>query len=496
MPIRYTANATAKATITTRPITVAPHPASYGPPQYIIGVYLGFGMEFTVSDQAFDLISVGGGSGGLACAQRAAEYGAKVAVIEPHRLGGTCVNVGCVPKKVMWNAAGVALGLVDAADYGFNVAVDGNDWPALKRKRDDYVLRLNGIYERNLAAKGVAYVRGAARFLDKGSIEVNGERLTARHIVIATGGKAIMPTLRGAEHGITSDGFFELEQRPKRVAIVGGGYVACEFAGAFHELGSEVEMFIRKDHLLMSFDAMLGKSLMREMRERGITVHTHVIPAAVREASGLKTLVAEDGREFSGFDCVQWGVGRAANVAELDLSKAGVAMDDSDYVVTDGFQNTNVPGVYAIGDVTGRAALTPVAIAAGRRLSDRLFGGKTDRHLEYRMIPTVVFTHPPIGTVGASEAEARAQYGHAVKVYVADFTPMYHALTTRKSHTDMKLVCVGSEERIVGCHIIGAGADEMLQGFAVAIRMGATKRDFDDTVAIHPTSAEELVTMR
>ena len=475
---------------------MAPHPASYGPPQYIIGVYLTFRMEFTVSDQAFDLISVGGGSGGLACAQRAAEYGAKVAVIEPHRLGGTCVNVGCVPKKVMWNAAGVALGLVDAADYGFNVAVDGNDWPALKRKRDDYVLRLNGIYERNLAAKGVAYVRGAARFLDKGSVEVNGERLTARYIVIATGGKAIMPNLPGAEHGITSDGFFELEQRPKRVAIVGGGYVACEFAGAFHELGSEVELFIRKDHLLMSFDAMLGKSLMREMRERGITVHTHMIPAAVREASGLKTLVAEDGREFSGFDCVQWGVGRAANVAELDLSKAGVAVDDSDYVVTDGFQNTNVPGVYAIGDVTGRAALTPVAIAAGRRLSDRLFGGKTDRHLEYRMIPTVVFTHPPIGTVGASEAEARAQYGDAVKVYVADFTPMYHALTRRKSHTDMKLVCVGSEERIVGCHIIGAGADEMLQGFAVAIRMGATKRDFDDTVAIHPTSAEELVTMR
>jgi glutathione reductase (NADPH) len=220
------------------------------------------------------------------------------------------------------------------------------------------------------------------------------------------------------------------------------------------------------------------------------------MPAAVREASGLKTLVAEDGREFPGFDCLQWGIGRSANVAELDLSKAGVAVDDSDFVVTDTFQNTNVPGVYAIGDVTGRAALTPVAIAAGRRLSDRLFGGKTDRHLEYRMIPTVVFTHPPIGTVGASEAEARAQYGDAVKVYVAEFTPMYHALTSRKSRTDMKLVCVGPEERIVGCHIIGTGADEILQGFAVAIRMGATKQDFDDTVAIHPTSAEELVTMR
>jgi glutathione reductase (NADPH) len=449
-----------------------------------------------VSDQAFDLIIVGGGSGGLACAQRAAEYGAKVAVIESHRLGGTCVNVGCVPKKVMWNAASVALSLTDASDYGFNVTVGDSDWPALKRKRDAYVLRLNGIYERNLAAKGVTYVRGAARFLDKSTVEVNGGRVTARHIVIATGGRPSVPALPGSEHGITSDGFFSLEQRPKRVAIVGSGYVACELAGAFHELGTQVEIFIRKDHLLMSFDVMLGKSLMREMRDQGITVHHHVVPASVREHAGLKTLTAADGREFAGFDCLLWAVGRTANVSGLGLASAGVAADDCDFVVTDGFQNTNVPGLYAIGDVTGRAALTPVAIAAGRRLSDRLFGGKTDRRLEYSMIPTVVFTHPPIGTVGASEAEARAQYGDAVKVYVADFTPMYHALTARKTHTDMKLVCVGPEQRIVGCHIIGTGADEMLQGFAVAIRMGATKRDFDDTVAIHPTSAEELVTMR
>jgi glutathione reductase (NADPH) len=453
-------------------------------------------MEFTVSDQAFDLVSVGGGSGGLACAQRAAEYGAKVAVIESHRLGGTCVNVGCVPKKVMWNAASVALSLADAGDYGFRVERGDNDWQALKRKRDAYVLRLNGIYERNLETKGVAYVRGAARFLDKSTVEVNGRRMTARHIVIATGGRATVPQLPGADHGITSDGFFSLEQRPKRVAIVGSGYVACELAGAFHELGAGVDLFIRRDHLLTSFDVMLGKSLMREMREQGMTVHDHVVPARVSEDSGVKTLTATDGRDFSGFDCLLWAVGRAANVTGLDLRKAGVAVDDCDFVVTDGFQNTNVPGVYAIGDVTGRAALTPVAIAAGRRLSDRLFGNKTDHRLEYSMIPTVVFTHPPIGTVGASEAEARAQYGDAVKVYIADFTPMYHALTTRKTHTDMKLVCVGPEQRIVGCHIIGTGADEMLQGFAVAIRMGATKRDFDDTVAIHPTSAEELVTMR
>jgi glutathione reductase (NADPH) len=453
-------------------------------------------MEFTVSDQAFDLISVGGGSGGLACAQRAAEYGAKVAVIESHRLGGTCVNVGCVPKKVMWNAANVALCVADAKDYGFDVSAAAGDWGVLKAKRDAYVLRLNGIYERNLDSKGVTYARGAARFVDKSTVEVNGRRMTGRHIVIATGGEPTVPELPGAELGIVSDGFFTLESRPKRIAVVGSGYVACELAGVLHELGSEVEQFIRKDRLLTSFDVMLGKSLMREMRAQGIAVHDHVVPSGVREAEGGKILAAADGREFAGFDCLLWAVGRTPNVGGLDLKSAGVAVDDYDYVITDAFQNTNVSGVYAIGDVTGRAALTPVAIAAGRRLSDRLFGGKTDSRLEYSMIPTVVFTHPPIGTVGASEAEARAQYGDAVKVYVADFTPMYHALTARKTHTDMKLVCVGAEQRIVGCHVIGTGADEMLQGFAVAIRMGATKKDFDDTVAIHPTSAEEIVTMR
>ena len=449
-----------------------------------------------MSDQAFDLICVGGGSGGLACAQRAAEYGAKAAVIESGRLGGTCVNVGCVPKKVMWNAASLALGLQDAADYGFRVTAGGNDWALLKAKRDAYVLRLNKIYERNLEAKGVTYVRGAARFMDKNTLQVGGRLLRAAHIVIATGGAPWVPDLPGADLGITSDGFFELEQRPKRVAVIGSGYIACELAGAFHELGTQVELFIRKDHVLRHFEVMLGTSLMREMRAQGITIHDHIAPAALREEAGLKTLVAVDGREFPGFEAVLWAVGREPNVANLDLQRSGVKLDDGDFVVSDEYQNTNIPGVYAIGDVSGRAQLTPVAIAAGRLLSDRLFGGRKDSRLDYRMIPTVVFTHPPIGTVGASEAEARALHGDAVKVFVADFTPMYHALTTRKTHTDMKLVCVGPELKIVGCHIIGHGADEMLQGFAVAIRMGATKRDFDATVAIHPTSAEELVTMR
>ena len=453
-------------------------------------------MELTVAEKSFDLITVGGGSGGLACAQRAAEYGAKVALIEPKPLGGTCVNAGCVPKKVMWNAAGLALGLADAKDYGFEVSANGHDWALLKEKRDAYVARLNGIYERNLKTKGVLHLNGSARFVDKHTVEVDGETLHARHIVIATGGRPIIPKVPGAELGIDSDGFFKLSVRPKRVAVIGSGYIACELAGAFHELGSEVELFIRREHLLTQFDVMLGKSLMREMTGTGIKIHPHVKPQALLHRNGTRTLEAEDGQQFDGFDCVLFAIGREPNVEQLNLQKVGVALDEGNFVSTDGFQNTNVEGIYAIGDVTGRAQLTPVAIAAGRRLSDRLFGGKPERHLEYNMIPTVIFTHPPIGTVGASEAEARAQHGDAVKVYVADFTSMYHALTVRKSRTDMKLVCVGPEQRVVGCHIIGAGADEMLQGFAVAIRMGATKRDFDDTVAIHPTSAEELVTMR
>jgi glutathione reductase (NADPH) len=449
-----------------------------------------------VSTQAFDLISVGGGSGGLACAQRAAEYGAKTAVIESHRLGGTCVNVGCVPKKVMWNAATVALSLSDAADYGFDVKVGASDWALLKHKRDSFIVRLNNIYARNLAAKGVTHVQGAARFVDAHTIEVDGQRLTAPHIVIATGGVPTVPDLPGASLGITSDDFFTLPERPQRVAVIGSGYIANELAGAFHELGSEVELFIRKDHVLTHFDVMLGKSLMREMRANGMTINEHVVPAALEARNGTKTLVAADGREFGGFDCVLWAIGRSANVAHLNLPAAGIVQDGADFVVTDAYQNTNIPGVYAIGDVTGRAALTPVAIAAGRRLSDRLFNQMPERHLNYDNIATVVFTHPPIGTVGMTEAEARAAYGDAVKVYVADFTPMYHALTTRKSHTDMKLVCVGPQQKVVGCHVIGSGADEMMQGFAVAVRMGATKQDFDDTVAIHPTSSEELVTMR
>ena len=448
---------------------------------------------------AFDLVVIGGGSGGLAAAQRAAEYGAKVALIESGRLGGTCVNLGCVPKKVMWNAADIADGLEDAAEYGFRLGSPGPfDWPLLKAKRDAYVLRLNGIYESNLARKHVEVVRGRGHFIDASHVQVGNRTLTAPHIIIATGGHPMVPAIAGAELGITSDGFFELQELPRRVAVVGSGYIAIELTGILASLGAKATLVLRTEAALKEFDSMLGEAMLKIMRDEGVEVVTGARPQALeRTAVGTLDLLAQDGRRLTPFDVVIWAIGRLPDVQSLGLDRTGVELDAYGFIVTDKFQVTSREGVYAIGDVTGRAQLTPVAIAAGRRLSDRLFGGQKERYLDYEYVPTVVFGHPPIGTVGLTEAAARAKYGEAaVKVYRSGFVPMYHALTTRKPRSEMKLVTVGLEERVVGVHIIGPGADEMLQGFAVAVRMGATKRDFDDTVAIHPTSAEELVTMR
>ncbi len=444
----------------------------------------------------FDLIVIGGGSGGIAHARRAAEYGAKVAVIEYGRLGGTCVNVGCVPKKVMWYTAAHRHHMEHAADYGFDVSVDGHDWATLKERRDEYVKRLNGIYERNLAGSGVTYITGAASFADPHTVAVGDDRYTAERFVIATGGRPSVPDIPGAELGITSDDFFELEQRPQRVLIAGSGYVAVELAGVFNGLGSDVQLVARKDGIVRSFDAMLSEQLMDAMRNDGIKLDFGVVPAALEKTADGIVLHAENGRAFGPVDTVIWAIGRHPNVAGLGLGNAGVEMDKYGFIPTDLFQQTNVEHIFAIGDVTGRAALTPVAIAAGRRLGDRLYGGMEGRHLDYELIPTVIFSHPPMGTVGLTEAEACARYGDDIKVYTSAYVPMYYALGEKKQRSMMKLITTGEDEKIVGCHIIGDGADEMLQGFAVAIRMGATKSDFDDTVAIHPTSSEELVTMR
>ena len=444
----------------------------------------------------YDLLVIGGGSGGLAHAQRAAEYGASAAAIEYGPLGGTCVNVGCVPKKVMWYAAGHSHHLRHAADYGFDVDVRGHDWAALKTRRDAYVQRLNSIYENNLDKRGVEYIAGAARFIDANTVAVGDETYRAERIVIATGGRPTVPDVPGADHGIVSDDFFLLEERPQRILIAGSGYVAVELGGVFNALGSDVQMVVRKDGVIRSFDAMLGEQVMEAMHKSGIAIETGVIPMSVEKNDDGIVLMSEDGRRFGPADCLLWAIGRRANTDGLSLDKAGVEIDARGFVPVDKYQQTNVEHIFAIGDVTGSQALTPVAIAAGRRLADRIYGGMEGRHLEYSMIPTVVFSHPPMGTVGLTEAEARAGYGDDVQVYTSGFTAMYYALGDRKERSVMKLITVGDDERVVGCHVIGDGADEMMQGFAVAIRMGATKKDFDDTVAIHPTSAEELVTMR
>jgi glutathione reductase (NADPH) len=444
----------------------------------------------------YDLVVIGGGSGGIAMANRAASYGARVALIEAGRLGGTCVNVGCVPKKIMWNAASIAHVFHEAGDYGFTAKVERFDWGALRKIRDDYVAWLNGRYQAGLEKNGVEWIRGRARFEGPRVISVNGARIEAPHIAIATGGRPVVPKWSGAELGITSDGFFELSRQPRRVAIVGAGYVAVELAGVFRALGSEVVLLVRRSSVLMSFDELLRKAVMREMAADGIEIHTHThVREAVREDTGISVRRLE-GADLKGFDCVLWAVGREPVTDDLNLGAAGVKTDMARHVVTDEWQNTSVPGTYAVGDVTGREALTPVAIAAGRRLSDRLFGGQPQRKLAYENIPTVIFSHPPIGTVGLTEDEARSRFGDAVGVYRTEFTPLFYAFTKRKAKAAMKLVTAGKDERIVGAHLFGPGSDEMLQGFTVAVRMGATKRDFDDTVAIHPTSAEEMVTMR
>ncbi|HSW16488.1 MAG TPA: glutathione-disulfide reductase [Ramlibacter sp.] len=444
----------------------------------------------------YDLVAIGGGSAGLAVTQRAAEYGARTAVIEPAPLGGTCVNAGCVPKKVMWNAAHAMRAARDAGDYAIQTGPVSCDWAQLRLRRDAFIARLNGIYARNLDKRNVALHTGHASFVDAHTVTVGGELIHADRIVVATGGRPSLPAIPGAQWGLTSDDFFRLDALPKRTAVVGSGYIAVELAGMLNEFGSKVDLLVRRDAVLRDFDPMIQSALAREMTNSGIDIVGGVVPASlVRLDDGSFELCGEDGRRRGPYDAVIWAIGRAPATDALALHKAAVAQDASGFIPTDKWQCTNVPHIFAIGDVTGRAPLTPVAIAAGRRLADRLFGGQEDRHLRYDCIPTVVFSHPPVGTVGLTEPEARARHA-LVEIKTTSFVAMSHALSEKRPKCDMKLVLAGEEQTVVGCHVVGDGADEMLQGFAVAVRMGATFKDFQDTVAIHPTSAEELVTMR
>ena len=467
----------------------------------------------------YDAIVLGGGSGGLGAARRAAaNYGKKVAIIESSgRLGGTCVNVGCVPKKVMRYATGVLENLRAAAEYCFEVdgkppAVPQFNWSRFVEKREAYIHRLNDIYTRNLEKDKVDYISGFGRLLGSGKVHVTpvkpekGEGLreeaviSADHIIIATGGRPNIPSddeIPGASLGTDSDGFFALTEQPKRVLLVGAGYIAAELASLLNEFGSETHLVVRNDKALRNFDPIIADTLMEEFVKSGMKVHTH---SNVKRVDGQKggslsvTLISGDVVEV---DSLIWAIGRKPNTDNIGLKEAGVGTDARGHVAVDRYQNTNVSNIYAVGDVQGKAELTPVAIAAGRRLANRLFGGERfkDDHLDYDNIATAVFTHPEIGTVGLTEPQARARFAdQKITIYRTRFTPMFYSMLSEKAPTAYKIVCVGEEQKVVGVHMIGMGSDESIQTVAIAVKMGATKADFDATVAVHPTSAEELVT--
>jgi glutathione reductase (NADPH) len=439
----------------------------------------------------YDVLVLGGGSGGIAMAVRAAMHGQKVAVIEKGDLGGTCVNLGCVPKKVMWNASFTNEILQKASSYGFNLKKESFDWEGLYLRREAYIARLRGLYNKRFETLGITLIKGKGCFVKPHVISVNDINYEGKHIVIAAGAVPTLPHLPGVEFASTSDDFFALKEQPKKVAVIGSGYIGVEIAGVLNGLGTEVHLFYRKALPLTGFDETLQSKLDKQMQKDGVIVHKE---HAIKEIKADKTLVC-DKNTYSGFDAIFVTIGRQSLTDDLGLDKAGIEKKDNKTIMVDSFQETNVKHHYAIGDLTEAPQLTPVAIKAGRLLSERLFNGKKEAKLDVSALPTVVFSHPPIGTIGLSEEEARETCQN-IQVYHSEFNPMFDALTEDKTPTYMKLITAGNNERIVGLHMIGQNVDEILQGFSVAIKMGATKEDFDSTIAIHPTSAEELVTMK
>ena len=393
----------------------------------------------------YDYIVIGGGSGGIASANRAAMHGAKVILFEGKEVGGTCVNVGCVPKKVMWYGAQVAETLHRyAGEYGFDVTINKFDFAKLKANRQAYIDRIHGSYERGFDSNGVERVYEYARFVDPHTVEVAGERYTAPNILIATGGHALYPNIPGSEYGITSDGFFELDEVPKRTAVIGAGYIAIEVAGVLNALGSDTHLFVRKDRPLRTFDKDIVDVLVDEMAKSGPTLHTHANATEVVKNADDSLTISFDNGETITVDCLIWAIGRAANTSGFGLEKTGVKLTEKGTIYSDEFENTSVPGIYALGDVTGKLDLTPVAVKAGRQLSERLFNNKADAKLDYTDVATVVFSHPVIGSVGLTEEKAIAKYGpENIKVYKSSFTPMYTALGDNRQPSTMKLVTLG-----------------------------------------------------
>ena len=445
----------------------------------------------------YDLIVLGGGSGGLAAAFRAAQHGQRVAMLEPGELGGTCVNVGCVPKKAMWLAADLAGRIGMAAAMGFDVpARPALDWKELVVHRQAYIANIHASYLKRLDENQVVRVPRKGRLVDAHTVECSdGVRISATHVLIATGAHPQRPDVPGAELGAVSDDFFNLCSAPERVAIVGGGYIAVELAGLLQALGSKVTLLVRGARLLERFDTELTAQLAENLRHQGVQVHFNYRLRELRREGEAVVAYGHDGPNEAVFDQLFFATGRRGNTEGLGLDALGIGIGDKGEIEVDAWQTTAVPSVHAVGDVAGKVGLTPVAIAAARKLMDRLFGGDAQAKMDYENVASVVFSHPALGAVGLGEDEARAQHAD-VRVYRSNFRPMLQALSDGTQRSLFKLVCVGPDERVVGVHLLGESADEILQGFALAVKMGVTKAQFDDTVAIHPTSAEEVVLMR
>lgn len=443
----------------------------------------------------FDLYVIGAGSGGVRAARFAAGFGAKVAVAESRYLGGTCVNVGCVPKKLLVYGAHFAEDFEQASGFGWSLGEANFDWATLIANKDREINRLNGIYRNLLVNSGVTLHEGRARLVDAHQVEINGERFTAKHILIATGGWPQIPEIPGREHAIGSNEAFFLKELPKRVLVVGGGYIAVEFAGIFHGLGAQTSLLYRGDLFLRGFDGSVRKHLQEELTKRGLDLQFNAdIERIDKQADGSLKATLKDGRVLEA-DCVFYATGRRPMLDNLGLENTGVKLDERGFVAVDDLYQTVEPSILAIGDVIGRVQLTPVALAEGMAVARRLFKPEQYRPVDYANIATAVFSLPNIGTVGLTEEDARKN-GHNVQIFESRFRPMKLTLTDCQEKTLMKLVVDADTDKVLGCHMVGPDAGEIVQGLAIALKAGATKQHFDETIGVHPTAAEEFVTMR
>ncbi|CAM5319619.1 glutathione-disulfide reductase [Pseudomonas fragi] len=443
----------------------------------------------------FDLFVIGAGSGGVRAARFAAGFGAKVAVAESRYLGGTCVNVGCVPKKLLVYGAHFAEDFEQASGFGWSLGEADFDWATLIANKDREINRLNGIYRNLLVNSGVSLIEGHAKITGPHEVEINGQRHTAKHILIATGGWPQIPEIPGHEHAISSNEAFFLKELPKRVLVVGGGYIAVEFAGIFHGLGAKTSLLYRGEMFLRGFDGAVRKHLHEELVKRGMDVQFNAdIERIDKQPDGSLKATLKDGRELIA-DCVFYATGRRPMLDNLGLENTGVKLDKRGFVEVDDLYQSAEPSILAIGDVIGRVQLTPVALAEGMAVARRLFKPEQYRPVDYRMIPTAVFSLPNIGTVGLSEEQA-VEAGHKVQIFESSFRPMKLTLTECQERTLMKLVVDADTDKVLGCHMVGPEAGEIVQGLAIALKAGATKQHFDETIGVHPTAAEELVTMR